>query len=131
MPKAAKTAGDRFELESLEKKIQLFSMDRVVADAWKWAGNYDGLPSWKAPFRVSRPVGGIDISFTGDGEGAWELFLDGQFIDAWAGRTWKESMAIAIPGGEHELRLVRYGTFYPWEKKKPPFVLLVQFENAD
>jgi tetratricopeptide (TPR) repeat protein len=124
---SAKTAGDRYELESLEKKIQLFSMDRFVASAWKWAGNYEGLPSWKAPFRVSRPVEGIDISFAGKGEGAWKLLLDGRFVDAWAGRTRKGSRAVAIPAGEHEMRLVHYGAVSPVRKEKPPFVLEIEF----
>jgi len=129
LAKNSRTAGDRFELEGLEKKIRLFSMDRIVADAWNWAGNYGGLPSWRAPFRVSRPFEDIDISFAGDGEGAWKLLLDGRFVEAWAGGTWKGRRAVSIPAGEHELRVVYYGTVFSWEKKKPPFILQIHFKK--
>ncbi len=125
----SRTGEDQAELENLERKIKMFEMDRIVPDAWKWSGNYDGLPSWKAPFRVGRPVRDIDISFAGDRGGAWKLLLDGRFIEAWAGETWKESRTVAIPAGEHELRLAYYGDVFPWEKKKPPFKLDVGFKK--
>lgn len=123
------TRGGQIELENLERKIKLFEMDKIVPDAWKWGGNYEGLPSWKAPFRVGRPVKDIDISFAGNKGGAWELLLDKRFVEAWAGETWKESRPVAIPAGEHELRLVYYGNIFPWEKKKPPFELDVGFKK--
>ena len=129
LAKNSKTAGDRIELEILEKKIQLFSMDRIVADAWKWAGNYGGLPSWKALFRIDSALKGFQIAFSGDEKGAWKLILDGQFIEAWSGLKWKENKKIKIPAGEHELRLVYYGNVYPWEKKNLPFRLKIAFQK--
>ncbi len=125
----SRTRGGQIELENLERKIKLFEMDKIVPDAWKWGGNYEGLPSWKAPFRVGRPVKDIYISFAGNKGGAWELLLDERFVEAWAGETWKESRPVAIPAGEHELRLVYYGNIFPLEKKKPPFELDVGFKK--
>ena len=104
-------------------------MDRIVADAWKWAGNYGGLPSWKALFRIDRALKEFRIAFSGDEKGAWKLILDGQFIEAWTGLKWEGNKEIKIPAGEHELRLVYYGNVYPWEKKNLPFRLKIAFQK--
>ncbi len=129
LTKNSRTAGDRIELEILEKKIQLFSMDCIVADAWKWAGNYEGLSSWKASFRIDKALKGFQIAFSGNKKGAWKLILDGQFVEAWSGLKWEENKKIKIPAGEHELRFVYYGNIYPWEKKNLPFRLKIAFQK--
>ncbi|GAI59496.1 unnamed protein product, partial [marine sediment metagenome] len=125
----SRTAGDQIELERLEKKIALFKMDRIVPDAWTWSGNYEGLPSWKAPFRIAEPLNGLRIKFTGEEKGAWKLLLDGRFIEAWAGSKWVEDRPVTVPAGEHEFRLIYYGNIFPSEKKKPPFTLQVHFKK--
>ena len=129
LAKNSRTAGDRIELERLEKKIQLFSMDCIVADAWKWAGNYEGLPSWKTSFRIDRVLKGFQIAFSGDKKGAWKLILDGQFVEAWSELKWEGNKKIKIPAGEHELRFVYYGNVYQWKKKNLPFRLKIAFQK--
>ena len=125
--KTARTAGDQIELERLERKIELFGMDRVVADVWKWEGNYEGFPSWKARFRVARALEGVYIRFSGNREGVWKLVLDGRFVDAWGGKDWKGSKSVSIPAGEHEFRLVYYGRVSKIERKRLPFELEIEF----
>lgn len=125
----ARTTGDHIEMERLEKKISLFAMDRITPDLWKSSGTVQGLPSWKAPFRIAAPINGFKINFSGNEAGAWKLTLDGRFVAAWAGGTWVKKTPLSVPAGEHEFRLVYYGAVVPPEKGKTPFTLRIQFEG--
>ena len=129
LSKKARTAGDQIELESLGRKIKLFEMDRVVADAWRWGGIFDRSVFWVAPFRTAQAQKRIEIKFSGNLQGACKLILDGRFVTAWAGTSWHEIKLFSIPAGEHVFRLAQYQNIPPDERKKPPFALEIQFIN--
>ena len=128
--KTARTAGDRVEAEHLGKKIALFAMDRIAPDLWRWGGTYEGLPSWKAPFRIAEPLTGLTIRFTGKETGAWRLLLDGRFVDAWAEKRRVKDISFPVPAGEHVFRLIYYGPPLPAGKKPPPCTLHVLWGQA-
>lgn len=117
--RTANIAGDRGLLESLDKKIKMFEMDKVVASAWRWAGDYEGLPSWKASFRFAKAKKGLDVNCYSSPQGVWLLLADGCFVNAWAGGGYHERKDISIPAGEHEFRLVYYGDVLKKEKRLP------------
>jgi putative inorganic carbon (hco3(-)) transporter len=129
LSKEARTAGDQIELESLERKIRLFEMDRVVTDAWRWDRIDEGSILWVAPFRIAQAQKGMEIKFSGNLLGAWKLILDGRFVTAWTGSSWHEIKTFPIPAGEHVFRLVQYQNISPDERKKPPFNLEIVFLN--
>ena len=129
LSKKARTAGDQIELESLERKIRLFEMDRVVTDAWRWDRIDEGSIVWVAPFRIALAQKGMEIKFSGNLLGAWKLILDGRFVTVWTGSSWHEIKTFPIPAGEHVFRLVQYQNISPGERKKPPFTLEIVFLN--
>jgi putative inorganic carbon (HCO3(-)) transporter len=129
LSKKARTVEDQIELESLGRKIKLFEMDRVVADAWNWGGISDGSAFWAAPFRVAQAQKGMEIKFSVNLQGAWKLILDGRFVTSWTGSFWHEIKTFPFPAGEHIFRLVQYQNISPGERKKPPFTLEIQFFN--
>jgi O-antigen ligase/tetratricopeptide (TPR) repeat protein len=129
LSKKARTAGDQIELGSLDRKIKLFEMDRVVTDAWRWGGISEGSVFWVAPFRTAQAQKRIEIKFSGNLQGACKLILDGRFVTAWAGTSWHEIKLFSIPAGEHVFRLAQYQNIPPEERKKPPFTLEIQFLN--
>lgn len=112
-------AGDKDLLESLDKNIKMFEMGKVVASAWRWAGDYEGLPSWKASFRFAKAKKGLNVNCYSSLQGVWLLLADGCFVDAWAGAGYHERKDISIPAGEHEFRLVYYGDVLKKEKRLP------------
>ena len=127
MEKKEWTAPDHSELESLRRKIEIFQMDRVAADAWQWGGAYEGLPSWVAPVRNAHERKKMTIHFSASGPGLWKLIVDGQFAAAWAGPFRREPWEFALPVGEHLFRVVGYGDLPPDFNKKLPFNLEIQF----
>lgn len=129
LSKKALTAGDQVELENLGRKIKLFEMDRVVADAWRWGGIYEGCAFWVAPFRIAQTQKRMEIKFSGNLQGAWKLILDGRFLTSWAGSSWHETKTFPIAAGEHVFRLAQYQDISSGERKKPPFALEIQFLN--
>ena len=118
---------DHSELESLRRKIEIFQMDRVAADAWQWGGVYEGLPSWVAPVRNAHERKKMTIQFSGTTPGLWKLVVDGQFAAAWAGSFRGEPLEFALPGGEHLFRVVGCGDLPPDLNIKLPFHLEVRF----
>jgi O-antigen ligase len=129
LSKKALTAGDQVELENLGRKIKLFEMDRVVGDAWRWGGIYEGIVLWVAPFRTAHTQKRLEIKFSGNLQGAWKLILDGRFVTAWAGTTWREVTTFPFPAGEHVFRLIQYHNVSPEDGGKPSFSLEIQFLN--
>jgi len=103
---------DGRELESLRRKVELFQMDRVVADAWQWGGEYEGSPSWVAPVRIAHDRNRMTVHFSANEPGLWKLIVDGRFAAAWAGSSWKETTEFDLPAGEHLFRVM-------WHKEPP------------
>jgi hypothetical protein len=121
------TALDHSELESLRRKIEIFQMDRVAADAWQWGGAYEGSPSWVAPVRNAHERKKMTIQFSGTTPGLWKLIVDGRFAAAWAGSCRREHLEFALPGGEHLFRVVGCGDLPPGLNIKSPFHLAIEF----
>jgi hypothetical protein len=113
----------RSDMESLRRKVDLFQMDRVVADAWQWGGVYEGSPSWVAPVRNAYERKNMTVHFSANGPGLWKLIVDGQFAAAWAGSFRREPVEFSLPAGEHLFRVVGYGGLPPEVNKKVPFNL--------
>ena len=113
----------RSDMESLRRKVDLFQMDRVVADAWQWGGVYEGSPSWVAPVRNAYKRKNMTLHFSANGPGLWKLIVDGQFAAAWAGSFRTEPVEFSLPAGEHLFRVVGYGGLPPEVNKKVPFNL--------
>jgi hypothetical protein len=122
-----RTAADQIQLDSLEGKIRLYSMEGIVFDAWKWAGNRAGKPTWSAPFRVAEKAERARIRFSGPRGTVWGLDLDGRFVEIWKGPAWEGSVTVAIPPGEHEFRLTAWDPNLPTESRELPFRLEISW----
>jgi tetratricopeptide (TPR) repeat protein len=129
MARKAWSVTDQVELENLERKINLFDMDRVVGDAWRWGWAYEGCTSWVAPFRIGQVRKRIEIHFSGDHQRAWKLLLDGRFVAAWAGSSWHEIKAFSLPTGEHVFRLVQYREPTLLDQRILPFNLEIRIKG--
>lgn len=127
LTKTQRNAGDRIELENLQKKIQFFEMPQVAGDAWKLSGYFQGYPYWKVPFRTGQKKGKVIMDFSAEMVGGWRLLLDGRFVSAWAGGRYMGEKKMVIPEGEHEFWLIGYNET---DIKKPdqlPFKLTLTF----
>lgn len=123
-----RSQADRIQLDALESKIHLYAMDRIVFDAWRWAGKRAGRPTWSAPFRVAEKVDKAVIHFSGPRGTAWALEVDGRFVEIWRGAAWEGAVALAIPPGEHEFRLSTWSQELSGEGKDLPFRLAIQLK---
>jgi len=115
------TAADRVQLEMLEKKIDLYSMNGIVHDAWKWMGVRSGKPTWRAVFRVSQPVERAAVRFSGERGTVWSLDMDGKFLEVWKGPSWEGEVRPACLPGEHEFRLTAWDAKPPADLRELPF----------
>jgi len=106
-------AVDGLDPERLKRKVELFQMDRVVADAWQWGGEFGGSPSWVAPVRNAHDDNRMAARFSANEPGLWKLIVDGRFATAWAGSSWKETTEFNLPAGKHFFRVI-------WHKEPPP-----------
>jgi O-antigen ligase/tetratricopeptide (TPR) repeat protein len=125
-----RSAGDQVALDALEGKIGLFAMEGIVFDAWKLTGGKDGLPSWKAPFRVADAVRQVTLRFSAKERASWALYLDGRFVAVWVGTAWDGSVRVVIPPGEHEFLLVSWSADMAGYGKTLPFRLEVAFDEG-
>ena len=116
MKTRVRTAGDTIEMESIERKINLFGMDTIPASSWKLRSRKKDITTWSAPFRCEHLLAGAEIGFETEKEGAWKLMADGRFVTAWKGSK-KGNAGIDIPAGEHEMELVYFGTITELEKR--------------
>jgi hypothetical protein len=105
-------------------------MDRVVADAWQWWGEYEGSPSWVAPVRIAHDRNRIKVHFSADEPGLWKLIVDGRFAAAWAGSSWKETAEFDLPAGEHLFRVMWYKEPPRDFNKKVPGKLQIEFSGG-
>ena len=119
---------DQIQLDALETKIRLYSMDRIVFDAWKWAGKRAGRPTWSAPFRVAEKVGKVLLRFSGHRGTVWALELDGRFVEIWKGPDWEDAVTLAIPPGEHEFRLTTWSPELSGDGTNLPFRLEISWK---
>jgi len=119
---------DQIQLDALETKIRLYSMDRIVFDAWKWAGKRAGRPTWSAPFRVAEKVGKVLLRFSGHRGTVWALELDGRFVEIWKGPDWEGAVTLAIPPGEHEFRLTTWSPELSGDGTNLPFRLEISWK---
>jgi tetratricopeptide (TPR) repeat protein len=119
------------ELENVQNKIRFFEMTEVVGDAWAWEGISSGLPGWKAAYRTGKKQERIEIIFSGDTERAWKLLLDGQFVTAWAGTSYRGEKSMTIPAGEHEFKLICFTDSIRKAPEKNPFKLILKFKKYD
>ena len=129
MKTRVRTAGDTIEMESIERKINLFGMDSIPASSWKLRSRKKDITTWSAPFRCGYSLAALAIGFeTEKGEGAWKLMADGRFVTAWKGSK-RGNEGIDIPAGEHEMELVYFGTITELEKRQRPFDIHVGLER--
>lgn len=124
MRNRVRTAGDTIEVESIERKIDLFSMDAIPASSWRLGSRQKDITTWSAPFRCEHSLAGVAIDFETEKGGAWELLADGRFVTAWKGAK-AGNPGIGIPAGEHEMELVYFGTITELEKRQRPFDIQV------
>jgi len=121
------TAAERVQLEMLEKKIDLYSMNGIVHDTWKWMGVRSGKPTWRAVFRVSQPVERAAVRFSGGRGTVWSLDMDGKFLEVWKGPSWEGEVRPACLPGEHEFRLTAWDAKPPDDLRELPFRLEISW----
>jgi len=63
MKTRVRTAGDTIEMESIERKINLFGMDTIPASSWKLRSRKKDITTWSAPFRCEHLLAGAEIGF--------------------------------------------------------------------
>lgn len=119
---------DRIQLDALEQRIGLFAMRGIVHDAWRGAGRVSGRPAWRAPFRVAEPVSQVSVSFEVPGDGIWILEVNGRFLEVWQGPVWSGEVAVILPPGEHEFRLLSWDADLPVPRRGLPFRLEISWE---
>ena len=95
---------DQIQLDALETKIRLYSMDRIVFDAWKWAGKRAGRPTWSAPFRIAEKVGKVLLHFSGHRGTVWALELDGRFVEIMEGTGLGRRGHVGGPAGRARIQ---------------------------
>ncbi|MBI5582477.1 MAG: O-antigen ligase family protein, partial [Deltaproteobacteria bacterium] len=122
-----KGGGAKEELDSLERQIQRYAMEGIVADAWTADQSGMGFPVWKAPFRVAERKDRIEIGFSGEPPAAWKIVLDDRFLLAGDGRANRILVQTQLPPGEHVLKIVSYEKRTPVGDRKMPFGLTVGF----
>ncbi|MDX9745506.1 MAG: O-antigen ligase family protein [Syntrophales bacterium] len=122
----ALTGGDMVEVDALTERINTFSMQGIVSDAWKWRGLLRGLPSWSVPMRSGDSVSRVSLQFSAIVDAPWALYLNDRFVEAWSGTPWEGQVALSIPPGEHEFILVTWDRDMADFKKVLPFSLEVK-----
>ena len=127
LPRNAQGGGEKGIGEILERNIQRYVMDGIVADAWTKDQPWQGFPVWRAPFRLAEKKEAIEFDFSGEPSGAWKIDLDGRFLLAGDGKTSRGSVKTILPPGEHVLKVVSYGAGETEREKKIPFNLSVRF----
>jgi tetratricopeptide (TPR) repeat protein len=130
MEKKAWAGADGAEMESLQRKVELFQMDRVVADAWQWGGEFAGSPSWVAPVRNAHDRSRLTVHFAGSEPGLWKLTVDGRFAAAWAGSSGKETAEFELPAGEHLFRVIWHKDPPREFNKKVPGKIQIEFSES-
>jgi hypothetical protein len=100
-----------------------------VGDAWTPADSSQGNPQWKATYRTAKRQEKVEINFSGETVGAWQLLVDGRFVTAWAGSKFLGEKKIMIPEGEHDFRLIYFKESNKVAAEKLPFKLSIVFRQ--
>jgi len=124
-------AGSRARVDTgkIARRIAMFAMTGIPPSVWRYGGLTDGEPSWRAAFRIDSDIGGMRLAFSARGQGVWKCLVDGRFVSLWKGGRQEERCRVAVPAGEHELRVVQCHGPVAGDGKKAPFHLTVTFEG--
>ena len=116
-------------LDPLERNIQRYAMEGIVADAWRTDQPSEGFPVWKAPFRLAERKETFGYAFSGVPPKAWKMVLDGRFLLAGGSQANRGFIKTLLPPGEHVLKIISYEGGTPEKDGRIPFNLTVWFHD--